>query len=192
MEAKAGRGSQRQRWKQRSTGAQQEKTRAKCGVLRFPQKERNFDLRGVAGEAVAEVGGKASLDEGAYNLRERGGDGYEDPEKGGEDESGNGYGLERDGDDVGLVEAEAQGPDVGDEFHAMDDDGGEEEGGDRKGADGDEEKVDGPGEALAAAAVAALGEVLIVVGAHGGGDAGEVVAPAGENISHNLIGAWGT
>ena len=39
-------------------------------------------LGGVAGEAVTEVGGEALLDEGAYDLGEGGGDGYQDPEEG--------------------------------------------------------------------------------------------------------------
>ena len=57
------------------------------------------------------------------------------------------------------------------------------------GADGDQEHVDGAGDVLAAAAVGAVGEVLVVVGAHGGGEAGDVVAPAGEDVSDERIGA---
>ena len=46
-------------------------------------------------------------------------------------------------------------------------------------------------DALAAAAMAAVGQVLIVVRAHGGREAGDVVAPTGENIPHHLINAAG-
>jgi len=42
---------------------------------------------------------------------------------------------------------------------------------------------------LAAAAVGAVGEVLIVVGAHGGGEAGDVISPSGKDVSDEGIGA---
>ena len=55
----------------------------------------------------------------------------------------------------------------------------------------DEQDVDGAGDGLAAAAVGALDEMLLVVGAHGRGEAGDVVAPAGEDVSYDLVGAGG-
>ena len=79
--------------------------------------------------------------------------------------------------------------DVGEELYAADDDGGEEEGSDGEAADTNKEEVDGAGDALTAAAVGALVEVELVVGAHGRREAGDVEAPAGEDIADDLIGA---
>ena len=56
-------------------------------------------------------------------------------------------------------------------------------------ADRDEEDVDGAGEVLAAAAVGAVGEMLIVIRAHCRGEARDVVAPAGEDVADERIGA---
>ena len=107
-------------------------------------------------------------------------------------QAGDGDGFQRDGDHVGLVQRQLDVQwiaDVGDELDAVDDDGGQQEGEDRERADADQQDVDGAGDVLAAAAVAALGEMLIVVGAHGGREAGDVVAPAGEDVSDDGIDA---
>ena len=146
---------------------------------------------GVLGEAVAYVGGDALLDKAADEAGERCGDGDQDPQEGREDEAGDGYGLKRDRDDMRLVDMDAQGTDMGDELKPMDDDGGEEKGCDGERADGDEQDVDGAGYMLAAAAVGAIGEMLVVVRAHGRGEARDVVTPAREDIANDLIDAGG-
>jgi hypothetical protein len=134
-------------------------------------------LSGGLVEAVAEVGEEVGwdslLDELAEVSGERCGDGDQDPEEHGEEQAGDGDGLERDGDYVGLMkrQRDVQGSDVGNDLYAVDDDGCEQEGEDGKGADAEQEHVDGAGEALAAAAVAALEEMSIVISAHGGREA---------------------
>ncbi len=127
------------------------------------------------------------------DTRERGCNGYQNPQERGEEQAGDGDGLKRDGDDVRLMQRQrhVQGSPVGDEFNAPDDDGGEQEGQDREGADAEQEDVDGAGDALTAAAVAALGEMLFVVGSHGRGEAGDVEAPAGEDAADDRIRAGG-
>ena len=55
--------------------------------------------------------------------------------QGREDHASHGDGFERDGDGVGLGEANVQGEDVGDELDAVDDDGGQQEGDDGERAD---------------------------------------------------------
>src|SRR5690242_11663996 len=142
-------------------------------------------------EAVADVGGKVLLDDAAEEAGQRGGDGDQDPDEGGEGHTHHGDGLERDGDGVGLGEADVQGENVGDELDAVDDDRCQQEGDDGERADQDEQDVDSAGDGLAAAAVGALDEVLLVVGAHGRGEAGDVVAPAGEDVAYDLIRAGG-
>ena len=66
---------------------------------------------------------------------------------------------------------------------------GQEEGEDGERGDGDEQHVDGAREVLAAAAVSAVGKVLVVVGAHCGRQAGDVVSPAGEDVADERVGA---
>jgi len=141
-------------------------------------------------EALAKVGGEALPDEAADEAGERGGDGNQDPEEGGEADTGDGHGLERDGNG-GVVELDMDAADVGNELHAVDDEGGEEKGGDGEGADAEEEDIDGAGDALPAAAVGALVEVGLVVGAHGWGDAGDIEAPAGEDATYDRVSAVG-
>ena len=80
---------------------------------------------------------------------------------------------------------------VGDGLDAVENDGGQQEGQDGERCDRDQQHVDGAGEALAAAAVGAVGEVLVVVRAHGRREAGDVVAPSGEDVSDDGIGALG-
>src|ERR1700756_2201274 len=92
---------------------------------------------------------------------------------------------------MGRAQLKVHGEDVRDEFNAADDDGGKKEGRNRKSADADEEYVNGAGDLLAAAAMAALGEMLVVVRAHGWREAGYVVTPSREDISYHLIGAGG-
>src|SRR5260370_11406037 len=84
-----------------------------------------------------------------------------------------------------------EGSTVGDEFNATDDDGGEQEGQNGEGADAEQQDVDGSGDALTAAAVAALGEMLFVVGGHGRRKARDVEAPAGEDAADDGIRAGG-
>ena len=142
-------------------------------------------------EAIAEVGGKVLLDDAAEEAGERGGDGYQNPDQRGEDHTDYGDGFERDGYGMGLAEANVEREDVRDELDPMNNDGGQKEGHDRQRADNDEKDVDGTGDCLTAAAVGALNEVLLVVGAHGRREGRDIVAPAGENISYHLIGAGG-
>jgi hypothetical protein len=40
---------------------------------------------------------------------------------------------------------------------------------------------------LAAAAIGALGKVLLIIAAHGWSDTGDVVTPTGENVAYNRI-----
>ena len=119
----------------------------------------------------------------------RGCDGDQKPEESRDRYAGYSDGFKRDGDDMGLVEMEAHRADVGDDFKPVNDDGGEQEGCDRKRADDDEENVDGAGYVLAATAMGAVGEVLIVVLTHGWGETRDVVTPAGEDVANHLIDA---
>ena len=63
----------------------------------------------------------------------------------------------------------------------------EDDGG--KAGDDDQSDVDRAMQALARAAVKAFGEVLLVVSAHLGRDAGDVVPPACKNVAYDLIDA---
>jgi hypothetical protein len=148
---------------------------------------------GVLVEAVAEVredmGWDATLDEVAEEPGERSRDGNEDPEERREDETGYGDGFKRDSNKVCLMKADVEGADMRDDFDAADDDGCEQEGDDGERADADEKDIDGTGYALATTAVSALSEVLIVVGAHGGGESGDVIAPSGEDVPYHRVGA---
>jgi hypothetical protein len=81
---------------------------------------------------------------------------------------------------------------VGEMGHGLDtvqDGGSEKEGKNRERGDGDEKHVDGAGDVLTATAVGAVGEVLIVVGAHRRREAGDVESPTGEDVSDEGIGA---
>ena len=119
----------------------------------------------------------------------RGGDGDQDPEQERDDQAGDGGCFQRDGD-RGVVDVAVQAAaEMGDGLDAMEDGGGQQEGEDGERGDGDEQHVDGAGQVLAAAAVGAVGEVLIVVRAHGGREAGDVITPTGEDVSDERIGA---
>jgi hypothetical protein len=84
---------------------------------------------------------------------------------------------------------DVQGSDVNYELYAVDDDGGEQEGQDGKGADAEQEDVDGAGDALTAAAVAALEEMSIVISAHGGREAGDIETPTCQDAADDGVGA---
>jgi hypothetical protein len=156
---------------------------------------RSWGLGGGVVEAVAELGEEVgwdlSLDHLADEPRERCGDGDQDPEKHGEEQACDSDSLKGYSNDVGLMERQryVQGSDVGYEFYAVDDHGGEQESQDGEGADAEQEDVDGAGEALAAAAMGAREEMSIVISAHGGREAGDVEAPAGQNASNDGIDA---
>jgi hypothetical protein len=134
--------------------------------------------RCVFAEALAKVGRDAVLHDAAQEARQRGGNSYQNPKQGGEDEARNRYRFERDGDAMSLAEAKVHGEDMGDKFDAADHHGSEQEGGNRKRADADQEYVDGAGDLLAAPAVAAIGEMLVIVRPHGRGEAGYVITPS--------------
>jgi hypothetical protein len=143
------------------SGWQMQSRREEIGV-------ENFRSGGVfvLGEAVANVGGNALLNYVAEEARERGCDCDQEPEKGREGKAYDGYGFKRDGDDVGLVDVEAYCADMGDDFEPVNDDRGEQEGGDGEGADRDEKDVDGARNLLATTAMGAVGQVLVVVLTH--------------------------
>ena len=77
-----------------------------------------------------------------------------------------------------LAETKVHREDMGDEFNPANHNRREQESSDRKCADTDEENVDGAGDPLAATAMAALGEMLVVVRAHGWREARYVVTPS--------------
>jgi hypothetical protein len=143
----------------------------------------------VLGEAVADVGGDALLNDVSEEAGERGCDGDQKPQESRDRYAGYGDGFKRDGYDVGLVEMETYRADVGDNFEPVNDNRGEQEGGDRKRADDDEKNVNSTGYVLTATAMGAVGEVLIVVLTHGWGETRDVVTPAGEDIANHLIDA---
>jgi hypothetical protein len=143
----------------------------------------------VFAETLAKVRRNAFLHDAAEKARQRRRDGDQQPEESRKDEACDRNGFKRNGDTVGLVETKVHGEDVGDEFDPVDDEGGEKEGGDREGTDADEKDINGAGDALAAAAVATVGEMLVVVGAHGRGEARYVVTPSGEDVSYHLVNA---
>ena len=144
-------------------------------------------------EAVAEVGEEVGwdllLDHLAEESGEGCGDGDQDPEEHGEEQTGDGDGLKRDGDDMSLMkrQRDVQGSDVSYNLYAVNDDGCEQESEDGKGADAEQEHVNGAGEALATAAVAALEEMSIVISAHGGREAGDIEAPASEDAADDGV-----
>ena len=149
----------------------------------------SLPLRCVFAEALAKVGGDALLDDAAEEPRQRCGNRDQHPEQRREDKARDRDRFERDGDAVSLVETKMHGEDVGDELDPVDDEGGEQKGGGRQRADADQENVDGAGDALAAAAMTALGKMLVVVGAHGRREARDVVTPPGEDVSYYLVDA---
>jgi hypothetical protein len=144
-------------------------------------------------EAVAEVGEEVGwdllLDHLAEESGEGCGDGDQDPEEHGEEQTGDGDGLKRDGDDMSLMkrQRDVQGSDVSYNLYAVNDDGCEQESEDGKGADAEQEHVNGAGYALTAAAVAALEEMSIVISAHGGREAGDIEAPASEDAADDGV-----
>lgn len=142
-------------------------------------------------ETVADVGGDVLLNNAAQENRQGGGDGYQYPEHSRKGHASHGNCFERDGNGVCLGEADVQRKNMGYEFDAVNDDGGQQERQNREGADDDKKNVDRAGDRLTAAAVRALDEMLFVVGAHGRGEAGDIVTPAGEDISYNLVRAGG-
>ena len=148
-------------------------------------------LRCVFTEAFAKIGGDAFLNDAAEEARKRRCDRDQDPEQRGEDETSNRDGFHRDGNTVGLAQTKVHGEDVGDQFNTVDDEGGEQERGDRKGADADEKNVDRAGDALTPAAMTAIGEMLVVVCPHGRREPRYVITPSGEDISYHLIDARG-
>lgn len=75
------------------------------------------------------------------------------------------------------------------DFHTMDDEGGQKKGPDGEGADAEEQNVDGARDSLTMTATPAVSEMLLVVGTHGGRQAGYVVAPSGEDVSYHLVDA---
>ena len=156
--------------------------------MQVGEEKRSGDVF-VLGEAVAYVGGDALLNDVAEEARERGCDGDQKPEERRDCDTADCDSFERDGDDVGLVEMQAYGADVGHDFKPVNDDGGEQEGSDGERADGDEKNVDGACHLLTATAVCAVGQVLVVVLAHCWGEARDVVTPAGEDVADNLIDA---
>jgi hypothetical protein len=139
----------------------------------------------TACEALADVRWNAFDEAG-----QRGGDGHKKPENHGDDEASDGDGLQRDHD--GLLVQQMNGEtagDVSEVLHATHDDRHQQKRDDRQRADGDKEDVDGAGQTLTAAAIGTVGEMLLVVGAHLGRDAGDVVPPAGEDGSDDGIRA---
>ena len=144
---------------------------------------------GVLHDAFTDVLRDTLLYRVANQAWDRGGDGDQEAEQNRDDDAGDGDRFQGNGDgriQQMTVEAGAQ---VGDGLNPVQDRRGQEEGEDGERGDGDEEHVDGAREVLAAPAVSAVGEVLVVVGAHCGRQAGDVVAPAGENVADEGIRA---
>lgn len=142
-------------------------------------------------KTVADVGGNVLLDYVAQKNRQGGGDSYQYPKHGREGHARNRDRLERDRNGVGLAEADVQREDVGDKLDPVNDNCCQKESHNRKSADDDEKNVDRAGDGLAAAAMGALDEMLFVIGTHGRREAGDVISPAGEDVSYNLIRAGG-
>jgi hypothetical protein len=145
----------------------------------------------VFAEALAQICGKALLHDAPEETRQRGSDGNQNPEQGRKDETRNRDRFERDGETMGWAQLKVHREDVGDKLNPVNDDGGKKEGGDGESADADEQDIDGAGYVLTAAAVAAVGEMLVVIGAHGRREAGYVVTPSREDVSYHLVGAGG-
>lgn len=145
----------------------------------------------VFGEAVAKICGNALLDDAPDKARKRSRDGNQNPEKRREDKTGNRDSLKRDGDGMCLIQMDPDGIDVGDKLNSVNDDGRQQECHNGERADTDQENIDGAGNTLAATAMGAVGQVLIVVRTHGGRETRDVIAPTGKDIPHHLIDAAG-
>jgi hypothetical protein len=143
----------------------------------------------VFGETIAKICGNALLNDTPDEARKRGRDGNQNPEQRGEDKTGNCDSLKRDGDGMCLIQMNPHSIDVGDKLNPVNDDGRQQESHNGERADADQEDIDGAGKTLAATAMGAVGQVLIVVRAHGGRETRDVVAPTGEDIPHHLIDA---
>jgi len=142
-------------------------------------------------ETVAKICGNAFLNDAPDEAGKRRRDCNQYPEKRREDKAGDRDCLERDGDGMCLVKMDPDGIDVGGNLNPMNDDGGQQEGHNGERADADQQNVDGAGNTLAATAMGAVGQMLIVVRAHGGRETRDVIAPTGEDIPHHLIDATG-
>src|ERR1700750_2565624 len=79
--------------------------------------------------------------------------------------------------------------DVSDDLNPRNDYHRQKKGGNRKRTDRNQQNIDGPCDALTAAATSTLGEMLLIVGPHSRRDTGDVITPAGQNISPDLIRA---
>ena len=76
---------------------------------------------------------------------------------------------------------------VGDGLKTVQHGRGQQKGEDGQRTDGDQQHVDGARQVLAAAALRALRQVMIVVCAHRRREAGDVVSPAGQNVSNDRV-----
>ena len=92
---------------------------------------------------------------------------------------------------MGLTKTQMHREDVGDELNPVNHEGRKQKGCDRKRTHADEKNIDGSGYALAPAAMTAVGEMLVVVRAHGRGEARYVVTPSREDVPNDLINAGG-
>jgi hypothetical protein len=150
---------------------------------------RDYELNGVFMETVANIRGDMLLHNASEETGERRGNSHQDPDQTGEDHARYSYGFKRDSYGVGLGKTDVQRKDMGDEFDPVDDNSSQQEGQDGKRTDDDKKNVDGAGDGLTAAAVGAVDEMLLVVGAHSRGEARDVVTPSREDVSDNLIRA---
>jgi len=143
----------------------------------------------VLGEPIAKICGNPLLDDAPDKAGERGRDGNQNPEQRRKDQTGNRDSLERDGDSMCLIQMDPDSIDVGDKLNPVNDDCCQQEGHNGERADADQQNIDRAGNTLATTAMGAVGQMLIVVRAHGGGETRDVIAPTGENIPHHLIDA---
>jgi len=148
----------------------------------IPSFSGDFDPE-VFGDFVFDFFGKFVVNAAGADARgldgndgSRGGDSYAEPDEGGKGESGERADLE----DEGVLRLEV----VNDRKGEQEDEGGE-------GGESDKSEVDGAVKAATGAAVLALGEMRFVIAAHLGEDAGDVISPTGEYVSHDLIDALG-
>ena len=142
---------------------------------------------GVLHDAFADVLGDVLLHRIADQAGDRGRNGDQEAEQNRDYDAGDGDRFQGNGDGHTPQVAMEAGAQMGDGLDAMQDSRGQKEGEDGKRGDGDEEHIDGARKVLTVAAVAAVGEVLVVVHAHGWGEAGDVVSPPGEDISDERI-----
>jgi len=129
-------------------------------------------------KAFAEVRRDALLHNAAQETRQRRRDGNQDPQQHRKNKARDSNGFERDSDAVRLRQSQVHRENVGDQFNPVNNYRSEQKGSDREGADANQKYINRAGNALTVTAVAAFGQMLIIVRAHSRRQTRNIVTPA--------------